>query len=57
MGIIERLKDMLIPDTDSGVVYRCTDCGETFDTAHEHCPECGSSEIEEREGFEMRPDT
>lgn len=57
MGFVERLKDMLVPDTEPGVVYQCTDCGETFEAAHEQCPECGSDEIEEKEGFDMRPDT
>lgn len=56
MSIFGTLKDMLVPDTDRGVVYRCAECGETFETARERCPDCGSEEIEEAEGFDMRPD-
>ena len=57
MGLLSTVKDMLVPDTDPGVVYECTNCGYDFDEARERCPECGSTEIVEREGFDMRPDT
>lgn len=57
MSLLDTLKDMLVPDTMRGIQYRCTNCGETFDSAHEHCPECGSTEIKEEGGFDMRPDT
>lgn len=56
MGIVQTLREMLIPDTETGVVYRCTNCGETFDDVHGECPACGSTEIKEEEGFELRPD-
>lgn len=55
MGIFQRLKDVLVPDTEPGVQYECTECGERFDTARERCPNCGSTETKEVEGFEMRP--
>jgi DNA-directed RNA polymerase subunit RPC12/RpoP len=29
--------------------YACTDCGEEFYTAQEHCPECGSEAVVERQ--------
>lgn len=57
MGILATIKDMLVPDTEPGVRYTCANCGATFDTARETCPECGSTEIKEEEGFDMRPDT
>jgi DNA-directed RNA polymerase subunit RPC12/RpoP len=57
MGILDTVRDMLVPDSESGVWYRCTACGEEFDTARERCPECGSTDIKEVEGFDMRPDT
>ena len=57
MSFLETLKDMLIPDTEPGIRYRCTECEEAFDEPHEHCPECGSTDIKEEEGFEMRPDS
>jgi rubrerythrin len=56
MGFIQNLKEMLAPDTEGGVVYRCAECGATFETAAEECPECGSTAIEEDQGFDMRPD-
>lgn len=56
MSFIQTLKEMLIPDTEPGVAYRCTDCGEVVDAPREHCPACGSTEIREEEGFDMRPD-
>lgn len=57
MGIVETIKDMLVPDTEPGVALECTDCGTTFDEPRERCPECGSTEVKEIEGFEMRPNT
>ena len=57
MGIIETVKDMLIPDNEPGVTLECTNCGETFDEPHGACPNCGSEEVKEREGFDMRPNT
>lgn len=56
MGIVQTLKRMLVPDTETGIVYECANCGETFDEVHEECPACGSTDIREDEGFEMRPD-
>ena len=55
MGILGSIKRMFGSTADRGIVYECVECGETFDTAHHECPECGSTEIIEREGFEMRP--
>lgn len=57
MGVLDTIKDMLVPDTRRGVEYKCTECGATFDTARERCPECGSTETKEVGGFEMRPNT
>ena len=48
---------MLVPDTKRGIRYRCTNCGETFGSAHEHCPACGSTDIKEEGGFDMRLDS
>lgn len=55
MGIIGTVKEMLVPDTEPGVGYECVECGERFDEARETCPNCGSTEIKEVEGFDMRP--
>ena len=57
MGVLDTIKDMVVPDTEGGVQYKCTQCGETFDEARERCPECGSTETKEVGGFDMRPDT
>lgn len=56
MGIIQRLKDVLVPDSEQGVHYKCTQCGAHFDTAREECPSCGSTETKEVEGFGKRPE-
>ncbi len=56
MGIIDAVKEALVPDTEPGVGYECGECGERFDEVRESCPSCGSSEIKEVEGFDMRPD-
>lgn len=55
MSLIRTLKDMFVPETEHGVVIRCTDCGATFEESHAHCPECGSTDVKEEEGFDMRP--
>ena len=55
MSFVDKLKDALFPDADPGVIYRCTECGTPFDEPRERCPECGSAEIKEEEGFQMRP--
>lgn len=55
MGFLQSLKDAISPNTDAGLHYECTDCGETFDTARKRCPMCGSTETKEVDGFEMRP--
>lgn len=57
MGIIDTVRDILVPDTEPGVQYECVECGERFDTAREDCPNCGSTAVKEVEGFDMRPDT
>lgn len=57
MSIVETIKDMLIPDTEPGVQLECTNCGATFDEPRSDCPECGSEDVKEIEGFDMRPDT
>lgn len=57
MGILGSIKRMFVPDTERGIVYECAKCGETFETSYHECPECGSTEILEREGFDMRPDS
>jgi rRNA maturation endonuclease Nob1 len=56
MGLLDSIKEMFGSGTEPGIVYECAECGERFDEAHHTCPECGSTEILEREGFEMRPD-
>lgn len=55
MGLIEKLKDAVIPRTEKGVRYRCTNCDAQLDESHAECPECGSTDIKEEEGFELRP--
>lgn len=55
MGLIDSLKEALVPQTERGVRYECVECGTQFDTARERCPECESTEIKEVEGFELRP--
>lgn len=55
MSFVDKLKDALFPDADPGVIYRCTECGTPFDEPREQCPECGSADIKEEEGFQMRP--
>lgn len=57
MGIIDSIKDALIPQTEKGVRHRCTNCDARFDESYQECPECGSTEIKEEEGFELRPQT
>lgn len=57
MGLTDTLKDVLVPDNEPGVRYECTNCGERFDTARADCPECGSTDVKEVEGFDARPDT
>jgi rubrerythrin len=57
MGVLDTIKDMLVPDTEPGVQYECIECGETFERDYQQCPVCGSTEIKEIEGFDMRPDT
>lgn len=57
MDIFKRLKRAVVPDTDPGVILRCVECGETFDEPRGTCPACGSHEIKEEEGFDMRPDS
>lgn len=55
MSLVDKLKDTLFADTDPGVIYRCTGCGAPFDEPRERCPDCGSAEIEEEDGLQMRP--
>jgi predicted RNA-binding Zn-ribbon protein involved in translation (DUF1610 family) len=55
MSLVDSLKEMLVPDTEPGVVYECAECGERFDDARAHCSNCGSNEIKEQEGFDFRP--
>jgi uncharacterized OB-fold protein len=56
MSVLDTIREMLVPDTESGVWYECAECGAEFDTAREACPECGSTDLTETEGFDMRPD-
>ncbi|MFC4358453.1 zinc ribbon domain-containing protein [Halobium salinum] len=56
MSILQRLRSMLTPDTDRGVKFECSACGETFESDHATCPNCGSDNVVERESFEMRPE-
>ena len=57
MGVLDTLKDMLVPDNQPGVQLKCTVCGETFDAPADHCPNCGSEDVKEVGGFDMAPDT
>ena len=57
MSLMDTVKDMLVPDTEPGIVYECANCGYELEDARARCPECGSTEIIEQEGFDMRPDT
>ncbi|MDS0297750.1 hypothetical protein NDI76_03220 [Halogeometricum sp. S1BR25-6] len=57
MGVLDTVRDMLFPDTERGVRYQCTACGEEFETARGDCPACGSTDVKEVEGFDVRPDT
>jgi uncharacterized OB-fold protein len=57
MSLVETIKDMLVPDNEPGVALECTECGQRFDEARSHCPNCGSEDVKEVEGFDMRPDT
>lgn len=57
MSLVSAVKEILVPDTERGVEYECVECGKRFETARKRCPECGSREIMEVEGFEMRPDS
>jgi uncharacterized OB-fold protein len=56
MSLLDTLKQMLVPDTESGVWYECAECGAEFDTARERCQECGSTDLKETESFDMRPE-
>lgn len=56
MGITDTIREVLVPDTEPGVRYMCTSCGEEFDTAEGTCPDCGSTDIKEVQGFDVRPD-
>ena len=53
MGMLEKVKDLLAPETEETVLYdlRCVDCGATFTTSDEPsettCEECGSDQLEE----------
>jgi rRNA maturation endonuclease Nob1 len=55
MSLVDKLKDMLVPQTEKGVRIECGDCGSTFEEDVTECPACGSQELIERESFEMRP--
>jgi rRNA maturation endonuclease Nob1 len=57
MGVLDTVKDMLVPDTRRGVELECTDCGATFEEPLDRCPECGSANVKEVGGFDMAPDT
>ena len=53
MRLVERLREVLVPGTESGVKLACANCGANVDPDRATCPSCGSSELLEREGFEM----
>ncbi|NEU57291.1 hydrogenase maturation nickel metallochaperone HypA [Halorussus sp. MSC15.2] len=57
MGIVDSLKRMVTSDGETGVELKCTECGETFERPLDHCPNCGSDDVKEVGGFDMRPDT
>lgn len=54
MSVFERLK-RLVSGPESGVVFECADCGERIEADREQCPDCGSTELVEKEAFEVRP--
>ncbi|MFB6122341.1 MAG: zinc ribbon domain-containing protein [Haloferacaceae archaeon] len=53
MGVLDKVKDMLAPDTEETVLYdyRCTECEATFTTSDEPsdvvCESCGADAVEE----------
>lgn len=55
MGIVDAIREMVRSD-ESGVELKCTECGETFEEPLGRCPNCGSDEVKEVGGFDMRPD-
>lgn len=57
MGLLNTVKDMIVPDNERGVQYECVQCGERFDTARADCPACGGTDVKEVEGFDAAPDT
>ena len=54
MSILQRLKQ-LIAGPEAGVVLECAACGERTDADREQCPNCGSTELVEKETFQLRP--
>ncbi len=55
MSIIQRIKEM-VSGPEPGIVLECAECGERMDADHFQCPNCGSTELIERESFEARPE-
>ncbi|WP_154019075.1 hypothetical protein [Halococcus agarilyticus] len=55
MGLLQRLKQM-VAGPEPGVVLECASCGERTDEARAECPNCGSEELVEKEGFRTRPE-
>lgn len=55
MGFVDGIKDALLSGPDPCVIYRCTDCGLASDEPRERCPDCGSSEFEEEDGLQVKP--
>ncbi|WP_135828796.1 hydrogenase maturation nickel metallochaperone HypA [Halorussus halobius] len=45
------------PTPSRGVALEPTDCGERFDEPLGECPNCGSEDVKEVEGFDMAPDS
>lgn len=44
---VERFKQQIEEVAEEEASFRCTLCGEVFYTAHDTCPECGGSAVEE----------
>jgi predicted RNA-binding Zn-ribbon protein involved in translation (DUF1610 family) len=55
MGIVDSFRELLVPDTEPGIVHECANCGEQFDKVHHDCPNFGSTEIIEQEGVDFQP--
>ena len=54
MSILQRLKQW-VSGPEAGIVFECAKCGERMDADRNQCPNCGATELIEKEAFEVRP--